>query len=363
MDHMDRILGAPKPLSYVPAVGDVDITDKPTYFERIENIVTWIGDVYTYRYGSQLVNALFRKKFGSDFPDVDDIARESPLIFVSTDEFLDFPRPILPNVVHIGGLGINTNATELKEPFKSEMIKGEHGVVYFSFGSNVKTTHLPLSFKQNLFQTFKQFSDYHFIVKIEKDDHGSEQLGKQLFNVFLTNWAPQTDLLSSSNVKAFITHGGYNSLMETAIHAVPVIAIPFFCDQYRNARVAERNGWGISVNRETLAKSPKPLVDALTKILSEPSYQQNAKRVQKLVLTKPFKSAEKLVKYTEFVADNDGRLPELQIEGRHLGFIQYHNLDIIVPAVGVVLSVIYGLARLVVALVGLAFRAKKVKTA
>ncbi|KAK0397894.1 hypothetical protein QR680_002324 [Steinernema hermaphroditum] len=362
MDHMDNILAVPKPLSYVPAVGDVNVSDKPTYLERLNNIVEWMVDVYVYRYGSRLLNQLFRKRYGSDFPDVDDLARESPVIFVSTDEFLDFPRPTLHNIVHIGGLGINTNSTELKEPFKSEIKKGKNGAIFFSFGSNVQTTFLPSEMKQNLFESFKQFPDYHFIVKIEKDDHESEELGKQLPNVYLTNWAPQTDLLSAPELKVFITHGGYNSLMETAIHAKPVIAFPFFADQYRNARMAERNGWGIPVEKSALLNSPQPLIDALKRMLSDSSYAQHSLRVQKLVLTKPFKSAEKLVKYTEFVAENDGRLPELQIAGRHLSFVEYHNLDIILPALAVLFTFFYIATRVSFAVIAFSLRPRKEKT-
>ncbi|VDK59771.1 unnamed protein product [Gongylonema pulchrum] len=51
----------------------------------------------------------------------------------------------------------------------------------------------------------------------------------------------------------------------------------------------------------------------------------------KLITTKPFSAAERLVKYIEFVANNNGMLPELQIEGRKLNFIVYHNLDIFLP--------------------------------
>uniref|UniRef100_A0A1I7Y9P5 UDP-glucuronosyltransferase n=1 Tax=Steinernema glaseri TaxID=37863 RepID=A0A1I7Y9P5_9BILA len=362
MDHMDNILGVPKPLSYVPAVGDISISDKPSYVERMSNIVEWLTDVATYRYGSRLINDLFRKRYGNDFPDVDDIAGDSPVIFVSTDEFLDFPRPTLHNIVHIGGLGLNTNTTELKEPFKSEVKKGKKGAIFFSLGSNVQTTFLPKEMKENIFAAFKEFPDYHFIVKIEKEDHVAEAMGKQLSNVYLTNWAPQTDLLSAPELKAFITHGGYNSLVETAVHAKPVIAFPFFADQYRNARLAERNGWGIPMDKAALLKSPKTLVDALEKMLSDPSYMEQSLRVQKLVLTKPFKSAEKLVKYTEFVAANDGRLPELQIAGRHLSFIEYHNLDIILPVIAVLLAMAYTTLRISIVIIAFLLRPRKEKT-
>lgn len=41
----------------------------------------------------------------NDFPDIDDIARNSSVNFILTDELVDFPRPITHNVVYIGGLG------------------------------------------------------------------------------------------------------------------------------------------------------------------------------------------------------------------------------------------------------------------
>ncbi|KIH48594.1 hypothetical protein ANCDUO_21335 [Ancylostoma duodenale] len=55
------------------------------------------------------------------------------MIFVSTDEFIEIPRPTLPNVVHIGGLGSREKLGnyELSEPNLDEMEKGEKGVVYF----------------------------------------------------------------------------------------------------------------------------------------------------------------------------------------------------------------------------------------
>lgn len=64
MDHMAWILGVPTPLSYVPVVGDHDISDKPSYFERLWNIIEYIGDVYVYRQGIKEINRIFKKHYG-----------------------------------------------------------------------------------------------------------------------------------------------------------------------------------------------------------------------------------------------------------------------------------------------------------
>lgn len=48
-------------------------------------------------------------------------------------------------------------------------------------------------------------------------------------------------------VRLFITHGGQNSLMQAVYHAVPVLAIPLFGDQFDNVVRAEAKGLGVVV--------------------------------------------------------------------------------------------------------------------
>uniref|UniRef100_A0A1I7YIZ7 glucuronosyltransferase n=1 Tax=Steinernema glaseri TaxID=37863 RepID=A0A1I7YIZ7_9BILA len=381
MDHMSHILKIPTPLSYVPAMSPESMSDKPTYIERVTNIFDSWFNTYLFDFANRMTTDLYRKHFGlvggpckcnlfltcrEDFPDVDDIVRESPIIFVTSDEYLDFPRPILNNVVYIGGLGIEKKAAPLSEPFKSEVKKGKKGVIYFSFGTNVKSNFLPEQFVRNLFAAFAKFPDYRVIFKHESDDEIAVKLAKNTSNVFITKWAPQTDLLSVPEMKVFITHGGYNSLLETAIRAVPVITMSFFGDQSRNGRLAERNGWGIPVDKRKLLEGPEVLITALEKVLNDPTYKEQALRSQKLVTTKPYAAADRLVKYTEFVAANGGRLPELQIEGRHLSYAQLYNLDIIVPVLCIFVFFCFLLVKLVCralfSVVSMIVRVKKNKT-
>ncbi|KHJ77086.1 hypothetical protein OESDEN_23294, partial [Oesophagostomum dentatum] len=110
--------------------------------------------------------------FRAQFPSVAEIAADSDLVFVSTDEFIEFPRPTLPNVVHIGGLGFKETMGNdvLKEPFVEEMKKGAKGVVYFSLGTLVNTTSLPAFAMAAVVETVKQTPDYHFILAVDKYD-------------------------------------------------------------------------------------------------------------------------------------------------------------------------------------------------
>ena len=52
-------------------------------------------------------------------------------------------------------------------------------------------------------------------------------------------WAPQNDLLGSANMRAFLTHGGSNSMYEAAYHGIPIIGMPApLADQRENVAKA-----------------------------------------------------------------------------------------------------------------------------
>lgn len=59
----------------------------------------------------------------------------------------------------------------------------------------------------------------------------TSELGK------IVPWAPQVNILAHSSVGVFITHCGWNSVLEGVISGVPMIGRPFFGDQKVNARV------------------------------------------------------------------------------------------------------------------------------
>lgn len=146
MDFMAWAVGAPAPASVVP-LALASYTDRMTFYQRIKNT---LGQVlfHTVFHFMQVnpYNKLFRQHYGKDFMDVMEIGSKSPLLFINSEEFIDFPRPILHKVVYIGGIGL-TNPNPLKEEWQNLMDNSEDGVVLFSFGSVAKPETMPQSWK------------------------------------------------------------------------------------------------------------------------------------------------------------------------------------------------------------------------
>ncbi len=65
--------------------------------------------------------------------------------------------------------------------------------------------------------------------------------------------------------RLFVTHGGQNSLLQAVYHAVPVLAIPLFGDQFDNVVRAETKGLGLSIKpthitRELLSSTIQTII-------------------------------------------------------------------------------------------------------
>uniref|UniRef100_A0A914Y416 UDP-glucuronosyltransferase n=1 Tax=Panagrolaimus superbus TaxID=310955 RepID=A0A914Y416_9BILA len=241
-----------------------------TFFERAKNLVETEIIAFGGNERCENANLIFQKYFGTNFPRIQEIMKEkTALIFSSVNEFIEFPRPILHKIIYIGGLGMKGSYNEsLSAPFNFEMEKGKKGVIFFSLGSNIDSRHLPLTVKKNFIDAFATFTDYHFIIKLESSDNYGINYAKTKSNIFVTNWAPQNLLLKHSNLKLFISHAGYNSLLETALSGKPILLMPMMNDQLRNGQAVERNGWGKVLNKIDLLDGKDKLIQLLTEMLN-----------------------------------------------------------------------------------------------
>ncbi|GFQ00629.1 beta-d-glucosyl crocetin beta-1 6-glucosyltransferase [Phtheirospermum japonicum] len=66
----------------------------------------------------------------------------------------------------------------------------------------------------------------------------------------LEGWAPQAKILAHWNTGGFVSHCGWNSVLESMSFGVPIIALPMHLDQPTNARLVENVGVGVEVVRD-----------------------------------------------------------------------------------------------------------------
>ncbi|CAP20492.1 Protein CBG23714 [Caenorhabditis briggsae] len=324
MDAVSYNLGIPYPSSYVPSIEENDNGDKMNFWQRAFNLYMHIGSIIIHRYGTDGTTEVFRK-YDPDFPNVRDIAANSSLCFVNSDEVLDLPRPTITKTIYVGGLGVPKIANPLDEKFSNIMSKGDKGVVVISLGSIVPFGDLPLPTKQGMLRAIGDMADYHFLIKISRGDENTRNLTRGLENLDLVEWLPQVDLLAHPRLKLFVMHGGINGLMETALQAVPTVVVPIFADQFRNGRMVEKRGIGKVLKKLDIGY--ESFKSAAETVLNTPSYKKNAIRIAEMMRNKPFTPEERLVKWTKF-AINHGVLEELHVEGSRLNTIVYYNLDI-----------------------------------
>uniref|UniRef100_A0A0M3IJV7 UDP-glucuronosyltransferase n=1 Tax=Ascaris lumbricoides TaxID=6252 RepID=A0A0M3IJV7_ASCLU len=287
----------------------------------------------------------------------DDIAEELPnetiskstFVFVNADEFVEFPRPITHKIVYVGGIAVD-KPKPLRKEFRKVMDAAIGGAVLISFGSIAESKKMTPTIKTafvHMMRSFPQLSclyDIQFIWKYEVNDDIAEELP----NVLKSKWIPQNDLLAHPNMRAFVSHGGMNSLTESVRAGVPIVCIPLFGDQMRNAKMVEKRHVAVLLDKQNLTADA--LVWALKTVLADDSFLTSSRRLAKMIAKKPFSVEERIVKYTEFAVEF-GHVENLDPAARKLNFFQYYLIDVIVPLVLGLSLFIYLFVKIVIFIV------------
>ncbi|KAK6751633.1 hypothetical protein RB195_003197 [Necator americanus] len=321
-DFMAYYMGVPSIPSYTPTM-IMESSDHMNFIERTKSLIghTLVPFVWR-RIFADDETAIFRELIGPDFPDLVDVAKKCPLVMVNLNELYDFPRPTLAKIANIGGIGIQEkDAKPLPQEFQ-EIVDTAEGIVVFSFGTVAPSHKMPSKWKMAFIDAFKRFPRYHFLCKYQ----GTDLHGKISPNIHLFKWLPQSDLLQNPKTKAFISHGGYNSVQEAISAGVAMITIPSFGDQPKNAKIAEKHQFAVSIRKSDL--SADTIAEALSKILGDKSYSQKIRRLSQMVKKKPVSTSHLLVSWAEFVAEFK-TLDNLVPAGNKLNFFQYHSLDVV----------------------------------
>lgn len=206
------------------------------------------------------------------------------------------------------------------QPIREWLDGAVDGAIFFSLGSNAKSTQIPVLLLDGMLRKFSKLKQ-KVLMKWEDNEMPNKPA-----NVLIGKWMPQSEILSHSNVKLFISHCGLGSVTEAKYHGVPILGLPIFADQPKNFESMVNDGWSIGA----------PLTDVTTEsfswyldeMLGNESYGKVVKTASTLYRDRPQSGLETAVYWVEYVIRHNGA-EHIQSPAVHLNFIQYHSLDVI----------------------------------
>ncbi|XP_063834078.1 UDP-glucosyltransferase 2-like [Ostrinia nubilalis] len=321
--------------------------------QKLYNLTMWdkvteLAKFYQmqYYYDTQLLeeeNAMLKRVFG-DVPSINELSNNVDLLFLNIHPIWEGSRPVPPNVIHIHGIHEKPQR-DLPNDLKTYLDSSKHGVIYISYGTNVKPSLLPpekIKIMVNVMSKLK----YDVLWKWDKEDmEGKSE------NIKLAKWLPQSDLLRHPNIKLFITQGGLQSTDEAINAGVPLIGIPMLADQWYNVEKYVHHKIGLKVHMDTMTE--ESLRETVKKVTKDQSYRQNIVRLRSLMKDQRDTPLERAVWWTEYVLRHSGAR-HLRSPSANMPWHQYFELELICTVLGVIfvclIVVVIALVKLVKAL-------------
>ncbi|XP_067838459.1 UDP-glucuronosyltransferase 3A1-like isoform X2 [Heptranchias perlo] len=348
--------GLPTPLSYVPMHRSL-LTDRMEFWGRLKNSMMFLSSFVVER----MIQARFEKAIKTCFPagsepNLSELYLKAELSIYNSDFTLEFPRPLLPNVVCVGGL-LSKPARPVSQELEDFILTaGENGFVVVTLGSMLCSVNLPTVLKE-MNTAFSQLPQ----VVIWRHVRGHWPSDVHLApNIKLVDWLPQNDLLGHPKARLLVTHGGFNSLMEAVYHRVPVIGIPLFGDQFDNMVRAEAKGLGLTIQVNQL--QARDLSAAMAKVIGDKRYKASALALSRIHRSHPFPPQQYLVRWVEHILHLGGG-DHLRPYGLQLPWYQQYLIDVILFLLAVLSMVMYIIIKILRSAMGCLRRAGKVKAA
>nr|AVT42207.1 UDP-glucuronosyltransferase 40AA1 [Lissorhoptrus oryzophilus] len=311
------------PPSYVPHFffTKTNMNEELTLYEKIENLIFYLVDFFVKHFMVfPTLNEVIHKYFKSPV-DISELYPETSLVLLGSHSSLRQPTPLVPNMVEIGGFHIDP-PQKLPKYLQEFLDDAKEGVIYFSMGSHVDSKDFSEQKKQAFLKAFRKLK-MKVIWKYEEED-----LAGKPSNVLIKKWLPQTDILAHPNVKLFIGHGGYGSMLETVYHGVPTLMIPVFADQHSNANSAVSLGFALKLSYNDERFSEQLLSSLIHELLINPKYREAAKYRSKLFHDRPMKPLDYAIYWIEYVIRHKGA-KHLQVAGARLPWYKFFMLDVL----------------------------------
>ena len=236
--------------------------------------------------------------------------------------------PNMPNFIELGGLHLK-DPKPLPEDLQSFMDSATKGVVFVSFGSQIKSSELSEDKLSVFLETFRRLE----MSVIWKWDADVPNISK---NVITRTWLPQQDLLGHPNLKVFVTHGGLGSLMEAIYHKTVVVGIPLTNDQKPNLLRAAKHGYARMLELDTL--SADQLTEAINAGVGDKEMRSSMEKIHNVYTDNQQRPLDTAVWWIEYVCRNKGAEILQSWLAYDTPWYQYHHVDIMLFLIAVIIA-------------------------
>ena len=204
------------------------------------------------------------------------------------DISVSYAMPHMPNTVAVGDIMARRPGKALPRDLEDFVSASKEGVILVSFGSYFD--FIPHDVVRKFCDAFTD--EKNRLCVVWKMKEGTNPCTAVDGRVKLMPWIPQNDLLADSRVKIFISHGGFNSIIESVYHAKALIIFPIFSDQPSNAAAAVSKGFAIRMDIGNF--SSETLLSNIEKLLHDPTYRRNAHRASTILRDRPDTAAQRV---------------------------------------------------------------------
>ncbi|CAI9304199.1 unnamed protein product [Lactuca saligna] len=174
-------------------------------------------------------------------------------------------------------------------------------VIYVCFGSMVKFPEAQFTEIALALEESKQPFIWVVRKKVGDEEIGGmpegfqERIKRENKGLIMTEWAPQVEILQHPAVGGFLSHCGWNSVLEAIVSGVPMMTWPLYAEHFYNEKLVELLGIGVGVgadvwNSGSDITSPiigkRNIVDAIEILTGGSAMAQSIRRSSKEVAMK-----------------------------------------------------------------------------
>ncbi|CAH2096275.1 unnamed protein product [Euphydryas editha] len=302
----------------------LDVKDPSSFWGRFRNLYFTAYEYFWWTFWYLKKQEELVKKY------LPDIANDVPSfhtlqsnvsLFMSNSHFsFDPPSALLPNIVEIGGVHLSKSNATLPADLQKLLDDSKEGVIYISFGSNIKSSEIALEKKKAFLSVFRRLENHTILWKWEDD-----QLEDKPSNLVTRQWFPQREILVHPNIKLFISHGGLIGTQEAVFNGVPLVGVPIYADQYNNLLLAEQAGFCKILQYHEI--NEKNLYKVVSEILNDNSYRENAKEISRRFKDRPMSALDTAMFWIEYVIRNKGA-EYMKNPARNMSWFAYSMIDV-----------------------------------